>query len=220
MRKNARSTIASAILALSRNKRDRPATERAFMSVLVCPNCRTPLPGEFFNSPGMSNCYSCNTPLQVHAFPALFRKLTTGKSGENMMQEGAATCFFHAQKRAIVPCDACGRFLCALCDMEVGGRHLCPQCASSGAKKGKVKDLQNRRDLYDNFALLLAIAPLPFSYLTIITAPVSLYYCAQYWNTEISVVPRSKTRFVVAIILSSLQLVGWALLLVYLLGRK
>lgn len=189
------------------------------MSALVCPKCRIPLPGELFNSPGMSNCYNCDTPLQIHAFPALFRKLMPGSGGENLMQEGEATCFYHPQKKAVIPCGACGRFLCGLCDMDLGDRHMCPQCASSGAKKGKVKDLQNRRELYDSVALLIALAPILVFYLTFITAPISLYYSIKYWNTPISVVPRTKIRFVIAIIVASLQLIGWAVFVVFLLSR-
>jgi hypothetical protein len=190
------------------------------MSALVCPKCRTPLPGEFFNIPGMSNCYSCDTPLQVHAFPSLFKKLTPGEGGDIVLQDGEATCFYHPQKKASVPCGACGRFLCGLCDMEVGGKHLCPQCASSGAKKGKVKDLQNQRVLYDYIALVLAIAPMLLFYLTFITAPIALYLSIKHWNAPLSIVPRSKIRFVFAIAISSLQILGWAILIIFLFNNS
>ena len=32
--------------------------------------------------------------------------------------DGEASCYFHAHKRAAVPCDGCGRFLCSLCDLN------------------------------------------------------------------------------------------------------
>ena len=189
------------------------------MSTLACPKCKVSLPGEFFNSSGMTNCYTCDTPLQIHAFPALFRKLQEGSAGEALVDQGESTCFYHPQKRAAVVCSVCGRFLCGLCDMELSDQHMCPQCASSGAKKGKLKDLEHHRVLYDNLALLVAIAPLLIFYLTFITAPIAIFMSIKHWNAPLSILPRTKVRFVVAITVASLQLLGWALLLVFLFSK-
>jgi hypothetical protein len=74
--------------------------------------------------------------------------------------EGEATCFFHPQKRAQVPCDACGRFLCALCDCEFGDQHLCPACLESGARKRHIQVLEPSRTRWDQIAWALVILPL------------------------------------------------------------
>src|SRR6185312_11526726 len=121
-------------------------------------------------------------PLKVEVFPALFRKIDAGKSGETIMVEGESSCFYHPQKKAVLPCDGCGRFLCALCDCPLDGRHLCPTCLEAGRTKGKIKSLDNERTLYDSIALALTLYPLIIFYFTLITAPLALFVAVRYWN--------------------------------------
>ncbi|MDQ3624820.1 MAG: hypothetical protein M3463_20455, partial [Verrucomicrobiota bacterium] len=105
-----------------------------------------------------------------------------------------------------------GRFLCPICDVEFGHRHLCPACLEAGKKKGKIAQLDNRRALYDSTALALGVLPVlipVFIYFTIITAPMTLYFVIRYWNAPSSVIPRWKWRFVVAAIFAIAQLAGW-----------
>src|SRR5437868_4454851 len=103
-------------------------------STLSCPKCRQPLTAAVLTGDGTVACMACGASLYVDVFPALFRPVATGKSGETVLVEGESTCFYHPQKKAIVPCDLCGRFLCALCDLELGGQHLCPSCLESGRR--------------------------------------------------------------------------------------
>ena len=105
-----------------------------------------------------------------------------------------------------------------MCDCELNGQHLCPTCLETGKKKGKLRSLQNHRMLYDNAALALAVLPLLIFYFTIVTAPMALYLSIRHWNTPSSLIPRTKMRFVLAILLASLQIVGW-LVGVYFLCR-
>lgn len=129
---------------------------------LQCPTCRAWLLGEIFNQPELRPCPACGLPLQVEVFPALFRKIGAGQNAEAVMIEGESSCFYHPKKKAVVPCEACGRFLCALCDCDLRGQHLCPACLEIGKAKGKIKTLDNERTLYDDIALALAIYPLLF----------------------------------------------------------
>jgi hypothetical protein len=189
------------------------------VSAINCPKCKTQLPGDLLNA-GMVNCYACDQELRAHVFPALFRKIESGKAGEVVLVDTDATCYFHPSKKAVVPCDACGRVLCALCDLELNDRHLCSRCLESGAKKGKEKNLQNRRVLFDSIALAAATLPLLIFYLTFITAPIALYYTVRYWNAPTSIVPRrSKLRFVIAALLATLQVIGWVVVIFLLLRR-
>ena len=128
------------------------------------------------------------------------------------MQEGQATCFYHPQKTAHVPCDACGRFVCALCDVELHGEHLCPACIESGRRKGKITTLENRRILHDNVALSLGLLPIVAWPLTIATAPATIIYSIIAWKKPGSLVRTGKMRFIIAIIVSALLLVGWGFL--------
>src|SRR5580698_3579478 len=150
------------------------------MSPLIsCPNCQAGLTDGNFNHPGLSPCPVCGAQLQVEVFPAMFRKTNPGQSAQPVMVEGESSCFFHPQKKAVVPCAGCGRFLCALCDCDFGGEHFCPACLEAGKSKGKIKAFDNRRTCYDGIALALALWPtllfFPFFYFTLITAPMTLF---------------------------------------------
>jgi len=57
-------------------------------STISCPNCRVPVPEFFFNQGGLAPCPGCNASLQVEVFPALFRKIAEGKSGETILMDG------------------------------------------------------------------------------------------------------------------------------------
>jgi hypothetical protein len=80
-----------------------------------------------------------------------------------------------------------------------------------GKSKGKIKNLENRRTLYDSVALSLAVLPLLIFYFTIITAPMALYVAIRYWNAPRSIVHRTRIRYVFAILFATLQIVGWGI---------
>jgi len=180
------------------------------MNLLVqCPKCHAALPEGIFNQPELSPCPACDSPLRVEIYPAFFRKINPGQSGEPILTDGESSCYYHPQKKAVLPCDGCGRFLCSLCDCELSGQHFCPTCLEAGKTKGKIKNLENQRTLYDSIALTLAIYPMLIFYFTIITAPMTLYMAIRYWKSPMGLVRRSKARFVVAIIIALLQIAGW-----------
>jgi len=181
-------------------------------SLVQCPKCQAWLLEGVFNQPEMSPCPACGVPLQVEVFPALFRRINPGQSGETIMVEGESSCFYHPQKKAVLPCQGCGRFLCALCDCELNGQHFCPACLEAGKTKGKIKNLENQRTLYDSIALSLAIYPLLIFYFTLVTAPIALFVAIRYWNAPRSLVRRTKIRSVAAIVLATMQIAGWGLL--------
>ena len=183
-------------------------------TLIQCPQCQAWLLEGVFNQPELSPCPACGVPLQIEVFPALFRRSLPGKSGETILVEGESSCFFHPQKKAVLPCQGCGRFLCALCDCELHGQHFCPACLEAGKTRGKIKSLENQRTLYDGIALSLAIYPLLIFYFTLVTAPVALFVAIRYWNAPRSLVHRTKIRFVAAIILALMQIGGWGVLFI------
>jgi len=185
---------------------------------LLCPKCKIPLRANVINRGEPAPCPGCASALQVEVFPALFRSIQTGRSGEAVVVETESSCFYHPQKKAVIHCEGCGRFLCALCDCELHGKHYCPQCLETGKKKGKIKSIENERTLYDSVALGLALAPLLVFYVTFLTAPIALYVAIRYWKAPRSIVHRTRIRFILAIIFASLQIAGWVVAIVMIAG--
>jgi hypothetical protein len=146
--------------------------------------------------------------MRVKVFPALLKQAIAQPSGDILLVGDDASCFFHPKKRAVTPCAICGRFLCALCDVELNGQHLCSSCIDAGKRKRQMRNLENRRTLYDTIALYLAIVPMLLFWPVFVTAPVVVFLTIKYWKAPTSIVPRTKARFVVALALAGLEIVG------------
>jgi len=194
------------------------------MSTLIqCPKCRATLLESIFNLHTLTPCPTCATPLQVEVFPALFRKIAPGQKAEEVLVEGESSCFYHAQKKAVRPCDGCGRFLCALCDCELNGQHFCPACLDVGRSKGKIKTLDNHRTRYDSIALALAVLSL-ITYFTfiipVIAAVAALYVAIRYWNAPQSIVGRHRIRTILAIVLALIAIACMAGLIIAIATNK
>lgn len=125
------------------------------------------------------------------------------------MMEGEATCFYHAKKRAQVPCDECGRFLCAVCDLEVNGRHLCPQCLETGAKKGKVQSLERGRFRWDQVISTLLVLPLiSCGFLLPLTSLAALVLVVWKWKSPPSLVHNTRLSLIVCGVLALIEFIG------------
>lgn len=179
---------------------------------LQCAKCKRDLPPEIFNSGREAACPGCGSGTLVEVFPAFFREAALGTAGEAVMLDGEAGCFYHPEKKAVVHCEGCGRFLCGLCDCELQGKHYCPGCLETGRKKGKIQNLENQRTLYGGAALSLSILPLIVWPVTIVTAPIVIYIAIRYWNAPRSIVSSGRWPMVVALVLAILELVGWGVI--------
>src|SRR4051812_41335685 len=188
---------------------------------VLCPKCSVPVPAEYFNAPAFGVCPACQVQLRVRLFPALLRPIAAGSAGERITDAGQAACFYHPQKTAHVPCDACGRFICALCDVELQGQHLCPSCIESGRRKGTLTTFENKRVLWDSIAITTALLPLVFLwFVSFITAPAAIIVAMIGWKKPRSLAPRrAKPRFIFAIGISVLALVGWVVGVWYLVTQ-
>lgn len=183
--------------------------------MIECPKCRIALNENVINSSVLTHCNACGVQIRADVFPAVYRQLETGEPNERVKNTKEASCFYHPDKRAVIHCSKCGRFLCALCDLEFGEQHLCPACLEIGSKKQQLENLENHRVLYDNIALFLAIVPFTFIlwFVSFITAPAALFVVIRYWKAPSSLMQRSKIRFVVAFILAIVQIAGWSMLI-------
>jgi len=79
--------------------------------------------------------------------------------------------------------------------------------------------LQSHRILYDSAALSVAILPILFWPLTALTGPMAVFMGFRYWNAPSSIIPRTKIRLVLAIIIGLIQIVLWGWLIYYLATR-
>jgi hypothetical protein len=184
---------------------------------IACAACSWPVPREFWNREEGVRCGGCGRTVRVSVFPAIDLQ-TKGAAPEALRGETEASCFYHPQSRAAKVCEECGRFLCALCDLEVEGRHICPRCFESGVGAHKIQTAEPHRVMYDTVALALATLPFLLIWPAIIGAPWSLFIVITRWNAPSSVVPRTKIRFIIAA-LFALAEIGFVGFFIYMMTQ-
>jgi hypothetical protein len=57
-------------------------------------------------------------------------------------------------------------------------------------------------------------------YFTIVTAPIAIYLSIRHWNSPMGIIRRTKVRFILAIVISGLQIFAWTVGIVYLASRR
>lgn len=152
--------------------------------------------------------------MRADLFNAFYRPADSGATLDHIQEQGQAECYNHPGRPAKVPCGQCGRLLCELCAVELDGRNLCFDCVKTGRDDRQVARLDTRCTHYDSMALTLALVPMLFVFPTIVTAPATLYVALRYWKRPSTVLPRSRWRFIVAILLAVAQMAGWILVLI------
>jgi hypothetical protein len=189
---------------------------------LTCPRCGESLPVNLFVAGQPGRCPACHSQVEAYIFPE-FDKNPSARSGIRLAQEHEAVCYFHSRYCATNPCDNCGRFLCEICAINVGSRHLCAECLSQLRKQRDESGLVHYAALFDNVSLFLVTAPVItifFWFLTIFSAPVSLFLSFYYWSRQWTLLPRSPIRFVLAILFSLLLIALWAFVIYYLATHR
>lgn len=186
------------------------ARERA---VADCPGCGVRLELRDLGGEAPNHCFSCGADVLALVLPRAVAAATAGVAAE-VAAGGEAGCFFHPEKSAHAPCDACGRFLCALCELEIEGRRLCPTCFESARGSGALASLKTREIQHDRMALTIAGASWLLWPISILTAPLILYLTLRYWRTpRQALLPRHRWRYGAALLLICGPLAIWALFL-------
>ncbi|MBF0570817.1 MAG: B-box zinc finger protein [Candidatus Omnitrophica bacterium] len=175
--------------------------------MIECPQCHSILKKEFINNSDFLSCLQCHQLIQVVAFPVLFQKPKVSEAAQPLIIDDQSNCFYHPDKKAIILCSSCGRFLCSLCDIEFDKQHLCPACLQSGTRKKRIHNIDNDIVCYDKIAFAVAVYPIITFIFTLITAPIAVYLSIRYWNTKS--LTGSKARFVFAILIGLAQIIGW-----------
>lgn len=181
-------------------------------TLFTCKTCESAISVSLINSEDLLPCPTCGSSFQIRVYPALFEDPKAGQAPEQVVLDHESSCYYHEDKRATVPCDSCGRFLCALCDIEMHDEHLCPKCMQKGLTKDSVTSLESDYTCYDSLAFALATIPILVWPFTFFTAPLSIYLAIRYWNTPMSVLPRVRWRPVLAVVLSAAQIGLWGYL--------
>lgn len=203
-----------------------------------CAKCETPLPpgaatvgaavhgmgsgaGAYAGEFPVQACPACHRPCVAHQFPAslaaggeIAKPWPVNAAG----MPGAAPCFYHESKRALVACDGCGRYLCTDCKADWLGKTLCLGCIHTQREIKGSGEFQSRVTLYDNIALALVVFPFATLvygvFLVMFTAPVALFLVIRNRNRSRGIVPRGATRAVLAGTLSVLCIAGWIAVIV------
>jgi len=182
--------------------------------MLSCTSCRAAVPLDDLAGTTPVRCPRCRAALEISVFPALFRPFEPGRPGESLLAEEESACFYHPKKRAVIPCESCGRFLCALCDLDLNGTHYCALCLETARGRGTFPSLENRRTCHDRVAMAVAVYPLLlFFYPTLVTAPVAVFLSARALRMPGSLVHGSRIRCIAAMLIAVAEIVAWLLML-------
>ena len=186
------------------------------MLIFKCSKCgQESSPGKNYDSSLFYKCSSCKSRNYVEIFPAVRNEIQKGERPEAAMNE-ESTCFKHSANIAVAACDTCGVYMCKLCDLEIEGRHLCPDCLKN--KPPELKTTTQKTMLYDELALHLTVFPVLFYPAFVITAPTAVVMSILYWNKVNTPYKRNRWRFVVAFILGLLEIFAIAAFFINVFG--
>ena len=147
---------------------------------------------------GWQVCAFCTSRLQICLWPVVRQDTTPATA-----LSAQATCFFHPDKAFQACCERCGRFVCRLCDLQLGAEHVCPACFErgrehSGADAGKA-EWRYRDVLYDSIAVAIGWGWILFWPVIVAAIPTVIILHAKYRKAPRSyLIPRSGWRFWVA----------------------
>ena len=168
------------------------STERG---TVPCPHCAgdvVPVDTET----GWQFCPSCANRVQACSWPIVRQKANAAAAISDQ-----ATCFFHPDKAFQACCQRCGRFVCALCDLQLGAEHVCPACfergrgAQSGAEASSA-EWRYRDVLYDSIASTVGWGWVLFWPAIIAAIPAVIVLHVKFRKAPRSyLIPRSGWRF-------------------------
>ena len=196
---------------------DDPTSSLIGPAAVTCPHCSIDIVADS----RWQRCPFCQKSLQIRIWSLLRQNnnATTALSDQ-------ATCFFHPEKAFQACCRRCGRFMCALCDLQLGAEHVCPTCfergrGDAGARAGEA-EWRHRDVLYDSIAAMLGWGWIIIWPTIVVALPAVIFLHVKYRKAPRSyLVPRSGWRFWAAYVgLAWLPLLfGSAFFLRWLAGR-
>ncbi|MGA7913698.1 MAG: hypothetical protein WCA00_00580 [Candidatus Acidiferrales bacterium] len=161
---------------------------------VACPTCGGDVtPTE--TPSGWQICPYCSKQLRMRVWPVARQKTNAASA---MAEQ--ATCFFHPEKAFEACCQRCGRFVCALCDLQLGAEHVCPTCFERGRSgtllTGSEAEWRHRDVLYDSIAVTIGWGWILVWPLIIAAIPAAIVLHVKYRKAPRSyLIPRSGWRF-------------------------
>jgi len=189
-------------------------------AAISCPNCGgNVIPAD---TDDWQYCPSCSTRMQISFWPVARQN---NKAAAALTDQ--ATCFFHPEKAFQSCCNRCGRFVCALCDLQLGAEHVCPACfergrVESGPEAAKA-EWRHRDVLYDSIASSIGWAWIIVWPTYVAALPIAIFLHVKYRKAPRSyLIPRSGWRFWMAYVgLAWLPLLlGFSFLVRWITGRR
>lgn len=170
------------------------ALPQTALGTVRCPACSGDV-APLQTQTGWQICPYCEKGLQIRVWP-VFRQNTNAVSAAPEQ----ATCFFHPEKAVQACCQRCGRFLCALCDFELGAEHVCPTCFERGRTdtglNGGQAEWRPRDVLYDSIALAFGCWWILVWPVVVAALPAAIFLHVKYRKAPRRyLVPRSGWRF-------------------------
>jgi hypothetical protein len=162
---------------------------------VICPGCNRDLGAVVDTNTGWQSCPYCEKRLQIHVWGAVRQSTNAAAALSNQ-----ATCFFHPDKVFQACCQRCGRFVCALCDLQLGAEHVCPTCfergrTDSGLGAGKA-EWRHRDVLYDSIAVTIGWGWILFWPVIVAAIPAAIFLHVKYRKAPRSyLIPRYGWRF-------------------------
>jgi hypothetical protein len=170
-----------------------------------------------YQAGGTATCPACGAGNTVCAFPAMLAGAHAAQAETAL--EGEAACFDHPGKRAAAACSQCGRYVCALCAVALGGEVWCPTCVASRSGRARAANLETSRTLWDSVTFTLPLASLVIWPFTFLAAPAAIAIGIARWRRPLSLVRRTRWRLVAGIALGAAETIGWTWAIVYLLTQ-
>ena len=181
---------------------------------VACPACGFALPLDALAGGSQTACPQCRAGLSGALFPAFWQPAPSAFSLAEHAGDGEAVCFFHPENRAALSCERCGRFICAVCEFNIGARRICPSCLSSGLAGEKLPELIPWRFIWSDAALFTGLMPLllgifmwPF---IVVSGAAAIFLAIFGWKRPGSL-PRGRRRgaAMVGIVGGAVQIAIW-----------
>ena len=180
-------------------------------AIVACHGCNAAVTLDRLNIPVFTPCVNCQKMSSTMVFPALVDKPDEGKKAEHLGNLDEASCFYHDENRAASICEKCGRFLCNLCSIELGGTLICPACTSVSNETTEDETIVSSRRLYADVALYMAFLPLLMWPVAPIMGLVTLVYAIRARHKPpplTSTIRRTRGKLILASVVGLLEALG------------